>query len=465
MGSMGFGLNLNTMGLGLNQGLNVQQTVATLVAAAQATEQPLLDQQKLLSSQQSALNNINNLLNTLQTAVQALQDPVGALAATSAASSDASVLTAATTTGATVGTHSVTVNSLATTSSYDTNALASDSTTFATGQFTIQVGSGSPVTVTVDSTNNTLSGLASYINSQNYGVKASVITDANGSRLALVSNTSGAAGDLAISGNTTGLSFTKAVTGANASLTVDGVPINSASNTVTGVIPGVTLNLTGTSASAVTLTLNPDTSQTTTAINNFVSAYNAVVQAVNAQYTVTPGASQQPPLLADSSLSLVQSMLASDVNYTLTGNNGITSLASLGITVNNDGTLSVDNGTLTSALNNNFSAVQSFFRQTSSPSGFAVNFYNSLQSLTDPATDQLNIDLQGISQEQQSISQQISDFQANLAQQQQTWIQEYSQINATLQQLPLLISQINGQLSSLSGISSAAPSTSSSSLA
>src|SRR5579883_3451857 len=290
MGSMGFGLNLNTMGLGLNQGLNVQQTVATLVAAAQATEQHLLDQQKLLSSQQSALNN-NNILNTLQTAVQALQDPVGALAATSAASSDASVLTAATTTGATVGTHSVTVNSLATTSSYDTNALASDSTTFATGQFTIQVGSGSPVTVTVDSTNNTLSGLASYINSQNYGVTASVITDANGSRLALVSNTSGAPGDLVISGNTTGLTFNKTATGSNASLTVDGVSINSTSNIVSGVIPDVTLSLTGTSANPVTVTIAPDAARVSDAINNFVSAYNAVIQAINSQLTYTQGAS------------------------------------------------------------------------------------------------------------------------------------------------------------------------------
>jgi flagellar hook-associated protein 2 len=460
-----FGINLNTAGLGLGSGLNVQQTVSQLVAAAQQSEVPLLQEQQLYTSQTSALNNINTLLGNLQTAISALQDPLGALSAETATSSNTSVLTATAGSGATTGSHTITVNSLATTSSYYTGALASGDTTFGTGQFTLQVGSNAPVTITVNGSNDTLNTLASYINSQNYGVTASVITDSNGARLSLVSSTSGAAGDLAISGNTTGLSFTKAVTGANASLTVDGVPINSASNTVTGVIPGVTLNLTGTSTSAVTLTLNPDISQATTAINNFVSAYNAVVQAVNAQYTVTPGASQQPPLLSDSSLSLVQSMLASDVNYTLTGNNGITSLASLGITVNNDGTLSVDNGTLTSALNNNFSAVQAFFQQTSSPNGFAVNFYNSLQTLTDPATGPLNIDLQGISQEQQSISQQISDFQANLAQQQQTWIQEYSQINATLQQLPLLISQINGQLSSLGGISSAAPSSSSSSLA
>ncbi|HZT71923.1 MAG TPA: flagellar filament capping protein FliD [Terriglobia bacterium] len=451
MGSMGFGLNLNTMGLGLNQGLNVQQTVATLVAAAQATEQPLLDQQKLLSSQQSALNNINNLLNTLQTAVQALQDPVGALAATSAASSDASVLTAATTTGATVGTHSVTVNSLATTSSYDTNALASDSTTFATGQFTIQVGSGSPVTVTVDSTNNTLSGLASYINSQNYGVTASVITDANGSRLALVSNTSGAPGDLVISGNTTGLTFNKTATGSNASLTVDGVSINSTSNIVSGVIPDVTLSLTGTSANPVTVTIAPDAARVSDAINNFVSAYNAVIQAINSQLTYTQGASQQPPLIADAGLAQVQQELYNDINYTITGNNGITSLASLGVMLQSDGTLSVDSSTLNAVINGNSSAVQNFFQQAGTLNGYAINFGNDLLNLTNPGAGPLYIELQGIAQNQQSLQNDINDFQARLDQQQQLWLKEYAQVNSTLQTLPLLLQQITGQLGSIGG--------------
>jgi len=92
--------------------------------------------------------------------------------------------------------------------------------------------------VTIGSTDNTLNGLSAAINAQNLGVTASVITDANGARLALVSNTPGSAGGITVSGNTTGLTFNLAASGSNASLTVDGVPVNSASNTVAGVIPG-----------------------------------------------------------------------------------------------------------------------------------------------------------------------------------------------------------------------------------
>ncbi len=453
MGSMGFGLNLDTTGLGLNQGLNVQQTVAALVAAAQAPEQPLLDEQSFYSSQQSALNNINNLLDSLQTSVQALQVPLGGLAATTTTSSDNNVLAATTTTGATTGTHTVLVSSLAATSSYDTAALTSASTTFATGQFTLQVGGGSPVTIAVDSTHNTLSSLASYINSQDYGVSASVITDANGSKLALVSDASGAPGDLTISGNSTGLTFNKTASGANSSLTVDGVPLNTTSNTVTGVIPNVTLNLIGTSSNPVTLTVASDTGKASTAINNFVSAYNAVIQAVNAQFTYTQGASQQPPLISDAALAQVQQNLYNDVNYSISGNNGITSLASLGITLQSDGTLQVDSGTLGAALSSNPGSVQNFFQQAGGVNGYAINFGNDLLNLTNAGSGPLYVDLQGIAQNQQSLQNDINDFQARLTQQQQLWLQEYAQVNSTLQTLPLLLQQINGQLNSIGGSS------------
>jgi len=89
----------------------------------------------------------------------------------------------------------------------------------------VKVGSNTAATVTVDSTNNTLGDLAATINNQEIGVRASVIQDSNGYRLALVSTTSGAPGDVTVSGNTSGLSFTKGVTGTNASLVVGGIVV------------------------------------------------------------------------------------------------------------------------------------------------------------------------------------------------------------------------------------------------
>ncbi len=310
------------------------------------------------------------------------------------------------------------------------------------------MGSNSPVTVTVDATNNTLSQLASSINSQNAGVSASVIQDATGYRLALVSNTSGAPGDITVSGNTTGLTFNKAVTGTNASLVVDGIPISSSSNTVSDVINGVTLSLGSPSPDTpVTVNVSPDTSQATTAINNFVSAWNTVNSDINSQFNVASDGSGGGPLEADNSLRDVQGQLLGAVAYSIPGNNGIVNLASIGVNLNDDGSLSVDTNTLNAALSSNYSAVQNLLQNTTN--GFAQNFSSVISTVNSPGTGILPIDSQSISNTAQGIGSQITDLQAALAVQQANLTTVYSQVNTTLQELPLLESQISQQLSGI----------------
>jgi flagellar hook-associated protein 2 len=310
------------------------------------------------------------------------------------------------------------------------------------------VGSNAAATVTVDSTNNTLSQLASTINNQNIGVSASVIQDSNGYRLALVSTASGAPGDIGVSGNTTGLSFTKAVTGTNASLVVDGIPISSASNTVSNVISGVTLSLGSPSPSTpVTVNVNPDSTQATTAINNLVSAYNTVITEINSQFNVASDGSGGGPLETDNSLRDVQAQLLGALSYSIPGNSGIVNLASIGVNFNNDGTLSVDNGKLTSTLSSNFSAVQNLLQN--STNGFSQNLSTVLSNINGAGTGILSLDSQSINSTSQSLTKQINDSQAALAVQQVNLTAIYAQVNTTLQELPLLESQISQQLASV----------------
>jgi flagellar hook-associated protein 2 len=312
----------------------------------------------------------------------------------------------------------------------------------------VKVGSNAAATVTVDSTNNTLSQLAETINNQNIGVSASVIQDSNGYRLALVSTASGAPGDVTVSGNTTGLSFTKAVTGTNASLVVDGIPISSASNTVSNVINGVTLSLGSPSPSTpVTVNVNPDTTQVTTAINTLVSAYNTVITEINSQFNVASDGSGGGPLEADNSLRDVQNQLLGALSYSISGNSGIVNLASIGVNFNNDGTLSVDSGKLSSALSSNFSAVQNLLQNTTT--GFSQNLSTVLSNINGPGDGILTLDAQSISSTSQGITSQVADLQAALAVQQKNLTNVYSQVNTTLQELPLLESQISQQLSSV----------------
>ncbi len=447
-GSLASSGSTTSSNTGFGQGINVQQFVQFALAGQQANITALQNQRTSLNSQTSELSKISTDINTLDNAVFALTDPLGVLSSEVATSSNSSVVSATASGTAVAGTHSITVNSLATTSSYYTGALASSSTAISAGTFKVQVGSGTPVTVTVNSSNNTLNQLASSINSQNAGVNASVIQDANGYRLALVSTTTGAPGDLTVSGNTTSLSFTKAVTGTNASLVVDGIPISSATNTVSNVINGVTLNLGSPSPNTpVSVNVGPDTTQITGAINNLVSAYNSVIGEINAQFAVGSDGSGGGPLEADNTLRDVQSQLLGAISHSVSGNSGIVNLASLGVNLNNDGTLSVDSGALGSALSSNFSAVQNFLQNTTS--GFAQNLSSVLASVNEPATGLLSIDAQGITSTSQGITAQIADLQAALTVQQANLTTVYSQVNATLQELPMLQSQISQQLAGI----------------
>jgi len=446
--SLGSSTSGTTSGSGLGQGINVQQFVQFAVANQQAAITALSTQQTTLGSQAGEISTITSQLASLQSAVSALNDPLGALSAQTATSSNSSVVAATAASTASAGAHTIVVTSLATTSSYYTNELANSSSTIAPGSFTIQVGANAPATVTVNSSNNTLSQLADSINTQNIGVNASVIQDSNGYRLALVSTSSGAPGDIAVSGNTTGLTFTKAVTGSNAALVVDGVPISSASNTVSNVINGVTLNLGSPSPNTpVVVNVSPDTGQASTAINNFVTAFNTAVKEINNQFNVASDGSGGGVLESDNSLRDVQNQLLQAVTSSIGGNNGIVNLASIGVNLNNDGTLSVDNSALSTALSSNFSSVQNLLQN--STTGLSQNFSNVISNITVPVGGILTLDAQSITSTSQDLTKQISDLQAALTVQEQNLTTVYAQVNATLQQLPLLISQTTQQLAAI----------------
>ena len=443
-------INLDSLLSGFNsaQGIDVQQAVSEALAADAQPQVEWQDEQATLQTQTADLNQIENDVTALEGTLTALSDPAGALSAMTTASSDSSIVTATAANGTQPGNHVVVVNSLATTASWYSDSVASDTTPLPAGSFTIQVGSGTPTQITVGSGINTLDDLATAINGMNLGVTASVIQDANGFRLALVSNTTGTPGDITISGNTTGLTFTNVPnSGANAQLTVDGIPISSASNTVTNVINGVTLNLGSVSANPVAVNVSADTSQATTAINNFVSAYNTVVGDFSAQFNVASDGSGGGPLLADNSLSDAQSLLLGAVSASVTGNNGIVNLASIGVNMNDNGTLSVDNGTLQNALATNYSSVQNLFQN--STTGFAQNLSNAVNTINAPGNGILTLDSQGISSSSQALTQQINDLQAALTVQEANLTTVYSNVNTTLQELPLLENQTASQLAAI----------------
>jgi flagellar hook-associated protein 2 len=442
MSSTSSTLNSVLSALGGSNGIDVTSAVNAVLYADRAPERGWQAQQAALATQTSALNQLNTDSSSLADQLTALQSASGVLSSVQATSSDTSVVTATAASGTAKGSHSIVVNSLAATSSYYSSEVASSSTAL-TGSFNITAG-GTTTTITLGSGNNTLDELASTINGENLGVTASIITDSNGARLSLVSNTSGSAGSISVSG-ASGLTFTQAAAGADASLTVDGVPITSASNTVTGAISGVTLNLQSASPNqTVSLGLSPDTSSITSAVSNFVSAYNTLLADVSTDISYNTSTSTGGPLQADSTGQSFYSDLLSAVNYS--GSGSIASLQSLGITENSDGTLSLNTALLQSAVQTNPTAVTSFFQGTNGSGGFASALNSTLSTYTDPSDGAFTIDLQSISAENTDLTNQTNTLELYLTQQQTLLTTQYNNADIAIQELPQQLKNINALL-------------------
>jgi len=442
--------SINDAFSGKTSGIDVQSTVNAMMQIEEQPEVQMQQQQSDISQQISLLSGISNDLQALYTAANSLQDITGGLTAKTATSSQSDIVTATADNTAAIGNHTVTVSNLATVSSSYSNPVPS---TQQLGGVEIDVAYGDPNNpsntdkIVIPSGDNTLQQAADYINSSNDGVTANVVTDANGSRLALVSKTSGAAGNLTVTSSA--LNFTQGIAGVDAQLNVDGVPIDSSTNTVTSALPGVTLDLASASPNTpVTITVAPDTSQATQTINSFVSAYNTVINDINSQFTLDANGNEGP-LADDSGLRSLQSQLLSAISYSVSGTGQYVNLQSMGIEMQDDGTLQVNSSVFNDAINNDYQDFQNFF-QSLSPQGFGNFFGNQMTQMTDPTQGPIALAVTGLQQTNQSLTSDINDFEARMTSLQQQLTQQYSAVNATLEEYPLLMQQISSQLSSLS---------------
>jgi len=252
--------------------------------------------------------------------------------------------------------------------------------------------------------------------------------------------------------------FMQAAQGADASITVDGVPLTSASNAVTGAVPGVTLNLLSANpGETIDLGVQSDASAVSTAINQLVTDYNTAIGLVTSQFNVSSSTnssgavtSSEGVLASDSTVVNLQSDLEQAINYMYKPPTGTTtsvsSLSDLGISANTDGTLSVNSTTLNNAITNNSTDLQNFFEGTAL-NGFANSVSNTLNNYTDPGNGAFTVDLSSISAESKSITSEINDFETNYIASQQTILTaEYSSAEVALQQLPEEMQQLNSEL-------------------
>ncbi len=335
MGAIGISFGSPTSG----QGFDVTSTVAALVTNMQAVETPWKNQLTQLQAEDTAYTAIGTDLAALSAALTSLTDFQGVLAQKQGSSSDTNILQLTSASNSAVaGSHTITVSNLASTASYGSNIIT-NAADLLSGSLTFTVGS-TPTTITATSGGETLAQLATQINSTSgLGLTASVINDPSGSLLSVVSNTSGSAGNFSVSSALTdssnsnaAVTFTQGQAGVDASLTVDGVSLTSASNTVTNAIPGVTFQIlsappSGTPPTPVQVEITNNNTAVETAVQSFVTDYNRVMTDINTQEGNNSSGNPEP-LFGNPNLSMIQSQLQSALTY-MTGG-GITATAGSG---------------------------------------------------------------------------------------------------------------------------------------
>lgn len=292
----------------------------------------------------------------------------------------------------------------------------------ASGTFTVN-----GVSIAYDTTSDSLSTILSRINASSAGVSASY--DAKNDRVVLLNKATGdtgvgvadvGSGTLAtVLGLTTGAGATL-TRGKNAEFTVNGgSTISSQSNTLDEDALGVAgLSVTVNSATTQTINVAADTDSMKTAIQNFVTKFNAVQSYIDSQTKITKTADGKvsAALLADNrEVQSWSSQLRSMAFSQVTGSSGsISRLDALGLDFNStDSTLSIkDSAKLTAALANNGTDVAAYFNTETT--GFAKKFTSYLDSKLDTRNGALQLQINTINKANTGIDAQITVLNARL---------------------------------------------------
>ncbi len=260
-------------------------------------------------------------------------------------------------------------------------------------------GTRTPVGIAITAANNSLTGLRDSINAAKVGVTASILDDGQGARLVL-RGTSGATSGFTLAATPAGaavagdpsldsLAFAPGANSpvalvsaaANARLSVDGVAIERTTNQIADALPGYTLSLhRADAATPVQVRAARDDGLLKQTVSNYVAAYNAMMGVVTGYDRGGTNASTAGPLYGQSAIRGFEVQLSALSARAFGG----TTLAALGIQTARDGTLSVDDATLSTAIAADPARIETIF--TGSGTGTDKGIAGAVKAMRDGLT-------------------------------------------------------------------------------
>jgi flagellar hook-associated protein 2 len=356
--------------LGVGSGLDTKALVTAMVNADSAGRQSSIDRRSTENDANiSGMAQVKSALNTLKTSFAALDDKRDFNFSTINNSDPTTISAKFDGALAQPGTFSVTVSSLAQAEIRQSTTQSSATTDLNSGasfSFTLQVGSNTAETISLAADDVTLTSIAAAINASTTGASAWVVQTAEGSYKLLTQGPMGASNSLTIVDSTSliGIQDTsnRVQSAQDASLSMNGVSVVRGSNSFSDLIPGVTLDLLATNASAINLTVARDSTAASTAITNVATAYNAFETIMKDLTAAQNTLGERGVLNDDSGIKNIRSaMYAFMTNASSTPGTTITSMADMGITRTSKGIMKIDATTLAAAVSANYDDITKLF--------------------------------------------------------------------------------------------------------
>ncbi|WP_293751062.1 flagellar filament capping protein FliD [uncultured Paraglaciecola sp.] len=434
-----------TSSLGIGSGMDINAIVSQLVQVeGQPAYGSIERKESAANDRLSALGRLKSSLSDFRTATGKLNE-LGSFSAHKVSSANEDVLTATADLGAATGSYSMEVQQLAEAHKLTSKGYSGYSDIVGSGALTLSVG-GNDFSVTLDATNNTLQGVRDAINQagDNTGVNASIINVDDGvggtvSKLVLTSKETGTANNISITAvedpavpGLSSLVYDPAGTGVtnlteqneaqDAKVFVDGQLATRSSNSIDDIIQGVTLDLkTAEIGGVFNLDVTLDEESIKEVAEGFVSAYNGLMSIVKDLGKFDAEGEGSGALIGDSTLRNVQTQIRQAVSDTVSSaTTDYDSLATIGITMDRDGVMSLNSTDFSNALKSNINAVSDVF---SSRDGVAARLDTRLDQYLnsggtfDLQTKSLNKQLSKLSDERDTVALRLDNLERTLMKQ------------------------------------------------
>lgn len=421
--------SISTAGIG--SGIDIPGLVDSLLEAERTPAENRFDKQEVdLQAKLSAYGSLKSALSSFQDSFSSLKFS-STFNDVTTESSDEDIVTASGSSIANPGSYALEVTNIAQAHSISSASYTETSSPIGTGSLTFEFGhfdvdedafisnsTKSTETITIDSDDNSLQGIRDAVNKADIGVTASLVNDGSGFKLLFTSDDTGKENGLKISvadtsdasdiddsglsqlafdpnpANAANSHMTENLAAIDASFTLNGLSITSATNKVNSAVSGVTLTLKGATkvGSPVNITIAKNDAKITEGVTGFVEKFNELVDTLKQLSSYDSANKQSGPLLGDSAVRSVESQLRKLLSTSSKGADGnISSLATVGITTDRSGKLPLDSAKLNETLTDNRDVLAQIFSAQGSTTDSQVNY---ITSSRDTQTDNYSINLE-----------------------------------------------------------------------